>query len=438
MKAKDFLNDICNQIKYKPIRNEISEEFKNHIEEQKENYILEGISENEAEEKVVAQMGDAIEIGKKLNKIHKPKMNIQLFILTLILFEFGFLLNYIKNTDEWKVNFITIVLNIIPCIIFYFLDYKKLQKYSKYFYIVATLIIIYFEYLQETIIISYTTISLTLYIIAFVGLIQNINKNDKIKLVLQNKEINIKMTKIVITSSIFSIILLLSVKSITSAAILTIVYLIISTIKLLEFKENRIKNIAILWGSAVLLGILTITLLIIGGEYRVNRIISSFIPETDPYGAGYQGMIQKEVINCANLLGKTDNVSLEIKEFFNNETSNFPFIAILLNYGVLIGILMIIIVLLFNIKIIYDAIKIKDKYGKLLIIGIGVLFILRSIFCILMNLNLGIKSNFDIPFISYGIMNLIIDMISLSLIFSIYRRKDITILVSNEKYCITK
>ena len=52
MQTKEFLNNVCEQIKYKPIRNSISEELENHIEESKENYIEEGMQEKEAEEKV--------------------------------------------------------------------------------------------------------------------------------------------------------------------------------------------------------------------------------------------------------------------------------------------------------------------------------------------------------------------------------------------------
>lgn len=74
LQIKEFLNIVCEQIKYKPIRNSISEELKKHIEESKENYIKEGLDEKEAEEKAITQMGDAEEIGKSLNKIHKPKL----------------------------------------------------------------------------------------------------------------------------------------------------------------------------------------------------------------------------------------------------------------------------------------------------------------------------------------------------------------------------
>ena len=69
MQIKEFLNTVCEQIKYKPIRNSISEELENHIEESKENYIRDGLEEKEAEEKAIVQMGNAEEIGKKLNKI---------------------------------------------------------------------------------------------------------------------------------------------------------------------------------------------------------------------------------------------------------------------------------------------------------------------------------------------------------------------------------
>ena len=55
------------------------------------------------------------------------------------------------------------------------------------------------------------------------------------------------------------------------------------------------------------------------------------------------------------------------------------------------------------------------------------MFILQSIFNILMNLNLWIESGFNLPFVSYGIGNLIMNLISLSIILSVYRRKDINL-----------
>ena len=74
-----------------------------------------------------------------------------------------------------------------------------------------------------------------------------------------------------------------------------------------------------------------------------------------------------------------------------------------------------------------EKFKIKEVYGKFIIIGLASMFILQSIFNILMNLNLWIESGFNLPFVSYGIGNLIMNVISLSIILSVYRRKDINL-----------
>ena len=53
------------------------------------------------------------------------------------------------------------------------------------------------------------------------------------------------------------------------------------------------------------------------------------------------------------------------------------------------------------------------------------MFILQSIFNILINLNLWIDFSFNLPFVSYGGANLIVNIISLALVLSVYKKKDI-------------
>lgn len=50
-----------------------------------------------------------------------------------------------------------------------------------------------------------------------------------------------------------------------------------------------------------------------------------------------------------------------------------------------------------------------------------------------MNLNLIIEANFNLPFFSYGRLNLIANMMCLTLVLAIYRRKDILIDINDEK-----
>lgn len=59
LNTKEFLDNVCSNIKYKPASNQIKEELKTHIDEVKEEKIDEGYSAKEAEGLAVNQMGNA-------------------------------------------------------------------------------------------------------------------------------------------------------------------------------------------------------------------------------------------------------------------------------------------------------------------------------------------------------------------------------------------
>lgn len=138
---------------------------------------------------------------------------------------------------------------------------------------------------------------------------------------------------------------------------------------------------------------------------------------------GWLGINRELIINSAQNIGEAEDMSNAIEIF--DEGTNFAFISILAHYGWIITISMVITIVILSLKLIINSVKIKDIYGKLIIIGISSMFIMQSLFNILMNLNMGIEANFNIPFVSYGRIELIINMLSVSIILSIYRRKDI-------------
>lgn len=152
MQIREFLDNVCNQIKFKEIREDVRQELKSHIEEVKECYIETGIEEKVAEEKAIKQMGDAGNIGKNLNRIHSPKLDWKLLLIVGILLCFGILVllvrvnngldGYVGSGNIGKyISFLS--LGIILGTIIYFLDYQSLRRYSNILYVVATGIIVY-------------------------------------------------------------------------------------------------------------------------------------------------------------------------------------------------------------------------------------------------------------------------------------------------------
>lgn len=88
--ADSFLKEVCKQIKYKKAHTDISEELRNHIQDRIYDYIDSGMDEKTAAEKAVEAMGDPIEIGKELNRLHKPYLGWALSIVNTLIIILGF------------------------------------------------------------------------------------------------------------------------------------------------------------------------------------------------------------------------------------------------------------------------------------------------------------------------------------------------------------
>lgn len=439
MQIKEFLNCVCEQIKYKPICHQISEEMENHLKESKERFMTQGLTEQEAEEQAIKQMGNAEEIGKNLNQIHRPKLDWKLLLITAVLLGFGLLVSFTRSTVLDLGNSIYryglgLLLGSVLAIGIYFVDYRKIFKKPEILYGVAILFSILVRifgvsingaktyFLIFGINIFVPSLVVLVDILAFIGFLQKMDfeKNFKITFA-QTKEIciNLDLLKIVILSGI-SLFLLLLIPATPLMFILGMIYLIIATVKLLEVKKIAKKYITILWGVPILLGLLFIILII---PMIFERFANSIVPEREPNAGGWIGMNQKTILESANLFGEADDMSNSLDMF--DEGTNFAFISILAHYGWIPTLVMVSTIVIFSVKLLMNAVKIKDMDGKLLIVGISSLFILQSIFNLLMNLNLGIKSNINIPFISYGNMDLIINLAYLALCLAVYRRKDI-------------
>lgn len=439
MDIKAFLNNVSKEIKYEPAKKAISEELELHMKEIKEDYINDGIDEITAEEKAVHQMGSAEEIGKSLNKIHRPQLDWKLLILIAILMGFSLFISVLKEAtgNGYYIgrSIVYMVLGVIISIGIYLFDYRKLKKYSFLIYLFATALMIMpiigmGSYRLGVPYIHFggfgfypSTITVTLYIIAFIGFIVDYNKDNAIKLKIQDKIFTINKDFIrIVGLTLFSLFMMACHSRTTAIMILSFVYIVITTVKIVSNKENRIRNLAILYGTIGIIGVILIQSL--GGI--PTRVISSFNPEIDPYNTGWRGMKQKDIMQNAKLIGEAEvdwGNDLNIEDIF--EDSDHTFIYLLGKTGIIPAGILVLAIILTSAKLIFNAKNIKEQYGKFLIIGLSTLYIFQSVASVLMNINMGIQAGIDIPLVSYGGFYFIITILSMALILSVYRRKDI-------------
>lgn len=88
---------------------------------------------------------------------------------------------------------------------------------------------------------------------------------------------------------------------------------------------------------------------------------------------------------------------------------------------------MISIIVALNIKLLINVTKITDTYGKLIMMGVSIFYMIQTIFNLAMNLGIGFIAEFQLPFISGGYVNSLTNLLCMSLILSIYRRKAINL-----------
>ena len=74
MERRDYLELLTSQIRCKKMCPVIAREVEEHIEDQKQAFLEEGMTEAEAEKSAVREMGDPVEVGVEMDQIHRPKM----------------------------------------------------------------------------------------------------------------------------------------------------------------------------------------------------------------------------------------------------------------------------------------------------------------------------------------------------------------------------
>lgn len=457
MQINEFLNSVCEQIKYKPIRNTIAEELKDHIEDKKEELIEMGQNEEEAEKNAVEQMGDAEIIGKELNKVHRPRLDWKLLIILVVLLIFGFVISYIITENEhtemkqymkegvseyittnYMIKYVCFVgLGFAIGVIIYFCDYERIKNKPLILYIIATVVIILallfgisvngINFLRiGNYSIRSNTIAVPLYILAFIVFLENINEENKLTKLFKEKNIKINdnVLKLVVLSLI-SLLMLSLIPSSSSVIVLAITYLILATKKVVSESENKRKHLLMLWGIPIIVGTVVVLFEVLANPYVLDKFISVYNPEEYKETEGWRALNRKEIIESAQKFGEAGNMSDAIYLF--DGFGNNEIISILAHFGWIPTVTLIIAVLAFSIKLVINSFKIKEKYGSLIILGIGCMFILQSIFNVLMNFNLLFDASFNLPFVTYGCGELVVNIMCLALIFAIYRKKDVNI-----------
>ena len=148
IRMETYLEKLLSQIRCKKARPYIAEEIRDHIESQIADNLSEGMTSEEAEKNAVTDMGDPVEVGISLDRIHKPKIAWKLLVIVGILSLLGILIQQsilrqpgFQELETWRQEvyryttegFVScIVIGFLLMCVIYFLDYTLIAKYSRF------------------------------------------------------------------------------------------------------------------------------------------------------------------------------------------------------------------------------------------------------------------------------------------------------------------
>lgn len=129
--AEQYLETVLAQVRCQRLHTEIREELLTHLEEQAADLMEAGRSRTEAWEEAVAEMGDPVETGTGLDRVHRPRMDWRSVAAVSLLTLLGVLLQALlgqEGSGGWKGALAGGMAGIGVMLVFCYLDYTVLAR----------------------------------------------------------------------------------------------------------------------------------------------------------------------------------------------------------------------------------------------------------------------------------------------------------------------
>lgn len=436
-----YMEKLLSQIRCKKARPYISDEIRSHIESQIADNLSNGMEYEEAERNAVADMGDPIEVGISLDKIHRPKIAWKLLAIVGVLSLLGIIVQqsifyktihsdlepYLQETYQASmVGFVSSIIFgfIIMCGI-YFVDYTVIAKYSKIIglFIMAMGILLLTGLFGGTTSGVYYSVgfgmfrisatSLMMFYVPLYGAIIYKYKGDGIWGLL--KACLWLICPVVITFRMPNIIV---------AGIIMISMLIQLTAAIMKgwFRISIKKAIICLWTIFMLLPVVILFAMYIFRwleDYQIERIRSFLSASGDGF---YLTSVLRTLCHNIEMIGNSGNDVVGSLPDFN---SDYVFSYILNSYGLIAGIAIFAILATLVVFVFGAAIKQKNELGMVMGFGCGMILLLNVVINVLCSVGILPPASSFLPFFSVGRSNILLCYALVGIMMSIYRYKDV-------------
>lgn len=434
MRMEEYLNTVTEQIRCKKARPLVSEELKAHILDQAEAYEADGMFGDEAMEKAVREMGDPVETGVSLDRVHRPQMSWSMLALVGIISVLSILAQAAfaaygqeppaAEYEYLKRHILYTASGYLLMIFVYRLDYSILFRFPRAAaagFLFLLLIGRGFLGVEYGGMILYMRLGpfclsiptfMYLYVPIF-GAVLYRYRGDGYKVFAR-----------LALWSLIPVLIAFKLPYLGGAVTLLMIFAVLISVAVWQnwYRVNRKRVLAVLWAGILAAPILFFCLLYAAGrmaDYQMSRIHAFLSWDRS---ANYAAALATRCLNSP-LFGRSEAFSelMTLPEF----KSDFVFISIISAYGILAGIAAAALLSFLLVKIFRISFRQRNQLGMILGCASGTVFLFQMLMCLAMNLGLIPVFSATFPFLSYGGSATVVSYILLGLVLSVYRYKNI-------------
>lgn len=429
------------QIREKRAKECVRQEIEGHIHDQKECYIADGLPADEAEQKAIADMGDPVETGIALDRIHQPKPAWGMLAIIAVLCIAGMLLQYAvyqtnpsAGMDSYflKNQCLYSILGFLVLCIVYLIDYTRIAAYSRHlctsilllFFVLAAasqlhsdlpLPVVCQQNISTVIFFGNWWVSIHFFFYLYLPLYGAVLYDFRSR----RKKWNL------IGYTILPIYFAFRLAHLSVTINVTVILLILLGTAVAKGwftactgKKMPVKKLCLIFATATALCALLFANL---NSYQHFRIQAWFLPELS--SAGYVDHLVRDIIRSSQLIGK--NTGQSMTGFPLEFETDYLLTYLIGTFGTLAGAALIFFMILLGASLLHISFRQKNQSGMMMGLGCSLVFLIQAAEYILVNLSLLPVSGLYFPLISYGGSGMLQTCILLGILLSIYRYENI-------------
>lgn len=420
-KIEEYVDQACAQVRWKRAKEGLSMELRTHLLDQRDDLLADGMSEEEAQAESVRQMGDPVEVGTQLDRIHRPKPQWDLMVLVFGLVVAGLVIQgTIMMEVEMPVDVVFAspwffmersvlwaVLGGILMLAVYWLDYTLLGRWATALCAlwagITAVSLPISRVMGGRAIDTYYLCLLTPVCMAL--LVYGMRGKGWKGLLVCWAGMGVFAAEAAMVPAVSLFMLMMTAGIVLILAAVWRGWLAVSK------KSATALTLA--------LGIGPAGCILIHSGYVRKRLVMMFHPELDPMGKGYMAMVVRQMLQRARWLGKG---ALYEGPMYDIHSDHF-LTWVIYRLGWAVGLALVAALVLLLAVALRRCFRQKGMLGFLLSLSAVLILGAETVVYVFHNLGFGLLASVALPFLSYGGRYMVINLFLAGLLMSVFREE---------------